>query len=294
VRHRFGPATVIGPPDFGISDYSAPIIARELISAPDRFCSIWRQAMAELPSADLFHVSKIPRCIGRHSNPLLSWPGLRRKVTRSWSVELPDSWAHYESLLSSKARGAFRRYHRRLQEIGSVTHVVADDDVSAGRIFDALCAHREARFSKLGRPDILRSAPHREFYREVIQRSLTSGPALLSALMVDSEIVATMLGLRWRDTYMALIPTMAEGDAFQKYGVGKLMNWLQMKEMHARGCRHFDFTIGNEPYKRDYGAQPRELYDMVQPLKVQGYPLAWAFRIRAGLQLWREAAPPVS
>jgi CelD/BcsL family acetyltransferase involved in cellulose biosynthesis len=64
--------------------------------------------------------------------------------------------------------------------------------------------------------------------------------------------------------------------------------------MHARGCRHFDFTIGNEPYKRDYGAQPRELYDMVQPLKVQGYPLAWAFRIRAGLQLWREAAPPVS
>src|SRR5262249_9356251 len=158
-------------------------------------------------------------------------------------------------------------------------------------IFDALCAHREARFTTLGRPNILRRAAYREFYREIVRRSIPAGPAVLSAITVDSQIVATMLGLRWRDAYLALIPTMMEGD-FQKAGIGKLMNWLQMKEMHARGCRHFDFTIGDETYKRDYGAQPSELYEMVQPLRLHGYPLAWAFKIRASLRRRRQAELP--
>lgn len=245
--------------------------------------------MAALPAADLVRVNKIPERIGRNRNPLVGSAGLWRKGTRSWSVEIPNSWSEYESaVLSSKIRRAFRSRLKNLEAMGSVAYVFANDDSSATRIFDALCAHREARFAKLGRSNILRSAPYREFYRQIVWRSIPSGPAFLSALTVDSQVVATMLGLQWRDCYLALIPTMVEGD-LQKHGIGKLMNWFQMKEMHARGCRHFDFTIGNESYKRDYGAQPSELYEMVLPLKLYSRPLAWAFRMRAGLGRWREA-----
>jgi CelD/BcsL family acetyltransferase involved in cellulose biosynthesis len=81
---------------------------------------------------------------------------------------------------------------------------------------------------------------------------------------------------------------MAGGDALQKHGIGKLMNWFQLREMHASGCRSFDFSIGDEPYKRDFGATPRTLHEMVIPLKLQASPLAWTFELRAGLKRWRK------
>ena len=100
--------------------------------------------------------------------------------------------------------------------------------------------------------------------------------------------MAALYGLRWRETYLALIPTMSE-TALPGHALGKLMNWFQVKEMHALGCRRFDFTIGNEPYKRDYGAGPSNLYHVAQPLGFRGIPTAWLLRAETRVRRWRRA-----
>lgn len=302
VRRQVGLARMIEFADFGVSDYSAPVIAPELAAAPDRLAGIWKAAMAALPSADIVRINKIPDQIGQRANPLLamekSWP----KETQSWCINLPDRWADYETnMLPKKLRRNLRRDLRKLEEFGTVSHVNAADEATAEQIFDALCEHRVARFARLRRPNILGNAVYREFYRQVLKDGLASGLASISALKVGPDIIATLLGLRWRGTYFALIPTMAEG-ALQAHGIGKLMNWYEIREMHARGCHCFDFTIGNEPYKRDYGATPRMLYEIARPLKAKGYPLAWSIKVRANWKRWAEGrsetneglTPPVS
>ncbi len=291
VRRRLGPARIIELADLGVSDYSAPIVAPELAAAPDRLAAIWKRAITALPPADVIRINKIPDQIGQRANPLLVIERSWAKETQSWRINLPDHWADYEtSMLSKKLRGNLRRDLRKLEGFGKVTHVNAADEATTEQIFDALCAHRVARFARLRRTNILDNAAYREFYRQVLRHGLVSGLASISALKVGDDIVATLLGLRWRGTYFALIPTMAEG-ALQAHGIGKLMNWFEIKEMHARGCRCFDFTIGNEPYKRDYGATPRMLYEIVRPLKAKGYPLAWGIKVRASWKRWAEAAP---
>ena len=288
VRRRLGPTRIIEFADLGISDYNAPVIAPEIAAAPERLAAVWQQAMLALPSADIIRINKIPDQLGRRANPLLGIEDSWLKETQSWRINLPDRWEDYESgMLSRKLRSNLRRDFRKLEAFGTVSHVHAADEASSEQIFEALCAHRVARFARLRRSNILDHAAYREFYRQVLRRGIPSGLASISALRVGNEIVATLLGLRWQGTYFALIPTMAEQGP-QVHGIGKLMNWLEIKEMHARGCRGFDFTIGNEPYKRDYGAAPRKLHEIVRPLKAKGCPLAWSFKVRAGWKRWAE------
>jgi CelD/BcsL family acetyltransferase involved in cellulose biosynthesis len=219
---------------------------------------------------------------------LLSLDGAWAKETQSWSIDLPDRWADYEThVLRKKLRGNLRRDLRKLEALGTVAHINAADEATADQFFEAMCAHRAARFARLGRSDILANAAYRAFYRQLLKQGLAAGFASISALKVGDEIAATLLGLRWRGTFFALIPTMG---ALPAHGIGKLMNWFEIKEMHARGCRCFDFTMGNEPYKRDYGAMPRTVYEIVQPLKANGYPLAWAIKARARWKRWAEPA----
>ena len=288
VRRRIGPARIIEFADFGVSDYCAPVIAPELAAAPDRLAGIWKAAMAALPPADIVRINKIPDQIGRRANPLLGIEGSWPKETQSWRIDLPDRWADYETdMLPKKLRRNLRRDLRKLEELGTVSHVRAADEATSEQIYAALCAHRAARFARLRRPNILGNAAYREFYLQVLKDGLASGLASISALKVGPDIIATVLGLRWRDTYFALIPTMVEG-ALQARGIGKLMSWFEIRDMHARGCDCFDFTIGNEPYKRDYGATPRMLYENVRPLKAKGYPLAWSIKVRANWKRWAE------
>jgi CelD/BcsL family acetyltransferase involved in cellulose biosynthesis len=290
VRRALGPARIVELPDFGVSDYTTPIIAPEVLRVPTALPLVWEAAMRGIPAADLVRIGKVPTQIGRFVNPLLRigrcWP----KETQSWAVDLPERWDDYEAGIR-KLTADLRRRLSKLGAIGPVRYLEARDDVSAGRIFEALCTHRQARFARLGRTDILNHPAYRQFYLELAKDA--SGFASLSALEVGTELVATLFGIRWRDSYLALIPTMVEGP-LQRHALGKLMYWFQLKEMHARGCRHFDFSIGNEPYKRDYGATPQNLYEIAHPLRLRGYPLLWSLQVRTSLRRARETRLPVA
>lgn len=290
VRRSLGPIRIIELPDFGVSDYSAPIVAPEIAAEPDRFVALWKLALAAIPSADLIRINKMPEQINQHRNPFLRLSGLWPKETQSWSVTLPERWSDYEAnMLSAKFRRNIRRNLKNLNAMGTIEYVVARDVATADEIFATLCAHREARFKRLGRTNILDNAEYREFYRQVIHGGLASGLTSLSGLVIGSKIVATIFGLYWRGTYFALIPTMTE-KTLHGHSVGKIMNWFQVREVHARGCRRFDFTIGNESYKRDYGATPTRLYEAAWPLNLRGFPVVWSLRFRTGVRRWREPA----
>ncbi len=46
------------------------------------------------------------------------------------------------------------------------------------------------------------------------------------------------------------------------------MEWL-----HAQGCRHFDFSVGNYPYKRRFNPTRMPMFDRVEALSARGMPM---------------------
>jgi CelD/BcsL family acetyltransferase involved in cellulose biosynthesis len=144
-------------------------------------------------------------------------------------------------------------------------------------------AQQQARMRKLGSRFVLNDETHAQFYREVARRGVANGYAVISALVCDEAIVATALGVRFGETYF-LLRISHTGDSWSNCSPGLLVTERTMAALHAEGVRRFDLSIGNQDYKRRFGAEPVPLTDVSVALSWRGMPFAWRDHAAQGLR----------
>ena len=122
------------------------------------------------------------------------------------------------------------------------------------------------------------------FYRSLVSENLASGYAVLTALTVGEEVVATLLGVRSGSRYV-MVRISNAGDKWSNCSPGRLIIERTMAALHRDGVRHFDFSIGNYAYKRRFGVVPVALAEITAALSWRGWP--FALRDRAARELHR-------
>jgi CelD/BcsL family acetyltransferase involved in cellulose biosynthesis len=93
----------------------------------------------------------------------------------------------------------------------------------------------------------------------------------LSRLDVGSTWAAVNLGLTFRDCYYHILASYDDGEV-SRFGPGAAHLRELLKFAIERGLRRFDFTIGDEPYKRDWCDAEQKLYDHVSAATWRGRP----------------------
>jgi CelD/BcsL family acetyltransferase involved in cellulose biosynthesis len=136
----------------------------------------------------------------------------------------------------------------------------------------------------LGLNFFLNNETYAAFYRNLVHDNVASGYALLSALTVGDEVVATLLGIRQGSRYVMLRISNA-GEKWSNCSPGRLIIERTMAALHRDGVRNFDFSIGNYAYKRRFGVAPVALVDITASLSRRGIP--YALRDRATHELRR-------
>jgi CelD/BcsL family acetyltransferase involved in cellulose biosynthesis len=266
--------------DLGVSDYNAPLVAAGFQPEERQLHRIMREIFAELPSADLLRFDKTPDMLGGVPNPLAGHEMFHRMRFQSWGVDLPPTRQGYESLVSPCFSKELARKHRRLAGKGEVALQIARTEREVSEIFGALVEQRHQRFSELGRPNILDDEAFRDFYETVILSSLRTGFACLAALRCGDDIVATLFGLRSRGIFHLLMSTM-QGGKWKSSSPGNVIIDEMISAMIADGEDRFDFTIGDESYKRDFGASSSKLYECVRAQSILGAPFAFKTNARS-------------
>ena len=270
---RQGLLRIVEFADGGLSDYNAPLLARNFAPGETPMNALWRAILAKLPPADVVRLDKMPAQFAGGPNPLHHLQGKRPMKIDAWGVQLPSTRAEYEKRLSSTFCKELRRKGRRVESRGKATLIHARDGKDALRIFDALAQMRTHRFEALGRGNVLAVPALRSFYEAVIVDSFAQNFAALSALEVDGELVATLFALRHADTYYLLLSSFRNGE-WKSASPGNVMLDRMTTHLIESGVGVFDFTIGNESYKRDFGAQPQALAAGDYPLSLIGWPVA--------------------
>jgi CelD/BcsL family acetyltransferase involved in cellulose biosynthesis len=102
-----------------------------------------------------------------------------------------------------------------------------------------------------------------------VRTGLEAGTTILTALTAGDEIVAALLGVTDGKSFAMVRLSHAGGD-WMKVGPGRLVIERTMHALHARGIRHFDFSIGDYPYKSGFGVQPSPLVDLVSAQSWRG------------------------
>lgn len=261
--------------DLGVSDNNAPILALDAAldaAATDAIGKALVDAVRTLPDRfDLLRLKKMPAHVGGKPNPLVS---LGPIGSCSLNGNLVLTGDDYEAYRASIKRMQMPRCWRVFSRHAGARFEIAADVAHARELLDVMDVQQQARMRKLGSRFVLNDDAHARFYREVARQGIAEGYAVISALVCDEAVVATTFGVRFGASYFLLRISHA-GDSWSNCSPGLLVTERTMAALHAEGVRRFDLSIGNQDYKRRFGAAKVALTDVSIALSWRGAPYAW-------------------
>jgi CelD/BcsL family acetyltransferase involved in cellulose biosynthesis len=285
IRRVRGGVRLVEFADLDLTDYNAPLLGQD---APDdeagarALCQALITALRRLPEgADLLRMQKMPAFIGGKPNPFVS---LGRMGSCSLNGNLIETDDDFDAYRASIKKMQLPRSWRVFNRYPGATFEIVDNVDEALRLLDVMDAQQHARMLCLGLPFTLNEGARAKFYRNLVTKGLEEGFAVLSSLKCDEGIVATVLGIRQKKTFIFLRISNA-GRRWSHCSPSRLIVERTMSALHQDGVRKFDLSIGNYAFKRRFGAMPFPLTDVSMALGWRGIP--YALRDRAAQRLRR-------
>ena len=230
-------------------DVCMPLIARDLADdLTEADAAIIVDALPGIVGgADYVHLVRQPMTLGGWSNPFAAYEA-EAYSSNAHAVTLGSDWdAFYRSLRSSKTRRRLREKQRHLENAGDLQfrRLTASDDIrnAVSRLLDWKVAQITAKgwFN----PFTDRSAD------AFLSRTLSRAPEFgrFYSLEIDDEMIAGAIVLAERGTFT--IFQMAYGlGPHARYSPGYLLTNMMMEAAIEEGFGVFDFSLGDEAYKR--------------------------------------------
>jgi CelD/BcsL family acetyltransferase involved in cellulose biosynthesis len=279
-----------------LCDYNAPVLAQDVSERFDRarFLALWRDIVQLLQSQphlifDLINLSKMPEMVGAQAN-LMRYLGGAINPSGAYLTHLSGDWeTFYTQKRSSATRRRDRTKRKRLGEFGEVRLVnPAGGDIAS--TLDTLMAQKANSFAHMGVANLFAKPGHAEFYRALATDPATRPMVHVSRLDVGATPAAINLGLTWRDRYYHLLASY-DGGEVSRFGPGAAHLHDLMQSAIERGFKIFDFTIGDERYKRDWCDTELKLYDFIAAVSWRGALAAAPMLAKQRLKRWIKQTP---
>jgi CelD/BcsL family acetyltransferase involved in cellulose biosynthesis len=291
VAVRAGGLRAVEFADLEVTDYNAPILGPAAPGDRAGAMALWRAVRACLPSADLARLTKMPATLAGRANPLALLPGVAPSPVFGNLVEVGDDYlAWQQAALDGSVRNDLRRAARRFERHASAMYLRARDPATARRVYDDLRAMQRRRAAEAGFAYRLDEPAYDAVYRQALEAGLADGSVVLTALAVGEETVAASFAIG-DGRSCALLRIADAGGTWRKDMVARLLMDRTMAQLHEEGYRAFDFSLGDQAYKRRIGARPIGLVELTQALSPRGAPQLAFDRTRAFVRTQPTLAP---
>jgi CelD/BcsL family acetyltransferase involved in cellulose biosynthesis len=280
----------IEPVDLGMSDYNAPIVARDLELTQREMQEIWRAIKKILPPHNMVLITKIPAQMQNETNPLYIFKSADKSPLNGNILYIKATWHDYHWGLERTFRKELERSWRVFEKHDQARFENITDTDQALHILYELEAQQAARMSALGEDYLLDEPSITDFYRDLVRQGITNQSVRLTALVAGDEIVAALLGVAHNAT-LSMVRLSTGDKKWSNCSPGRLLIYKTMEFMHTQSFDTFDFTIGDYAYKRRMGAQFVPLCNIVESGNLRHIPHALILRLRFRLQrspTWRK------
>jgi CelD/BcsL family acetyltransferase involved in cellulose biosynthesis len=271
-----------------LCDYNAPLLAEGFAACVGRgrFKTLWGEIAASLQQQphlrhDAVELTKMPETVGRQHNPFLELK-VEHNPSSAYLTRLGPDWDEfYREKRSSATRRRDRTKRNRLAEHGELAFVSVQSPDEAARTLHALMRQKRKSLARIGVGDIFDRPGQREFYLELATNPKLSGFVHVSRFDIGAHWTAINLGLAFRGCYYHVLASYTDGE-LARFGPGSLHLRELLRYAIARGLTEFDFTIGDEPYKREWSDRTLNLFDHTAAATLRGWPAtllsAWVRR----------------
>jgi CelD/BcsL family acetyltransferase involved in cellulose biosynthesis len=265
-----------------LCDYNAPLLAPDFATHVGRadFPALWQSILDRLQANprlqfDMIRFTKMPERVGAQANPMLALP-VTLHPSGAYLTHLAGDWdAFYAAKRSSATRRRDRTKRKRLGEFGEVTFVDPQTQAEVSATLETLMAQKAKSFARMGIGNLFARPGYADFYRALATDAQTRARVHVSRLDVGETAAAVNLGLIWRGCYYHLLASYDDGEV-SRFGPGAAHLHDLMRYALGRGLGVFDFTIGDERYKRDWCDTELRLYDCIAGVTLSGRLMAAA------------------
>lgn len=287
-----------------LCDYNAPLLARDFSQRvpPERFVAAWQELLVQMQCEpllrhDWIEFEKMPRTIGGQTNPF-TYLGVTLNPSGAHLTQLGDNWENfYNAKRSTATRRRDRSKRRHMSAYGDVRFATAGDADDSRRTLETLMAQKSQALARKGIADIFSPPGHRDFYLDLASNPNMRDFVHISRVDIGPLCAAANLGIVFGGRYYHLLASFADTEAAH-YGPGALHLRELMAYAIKLGLKQFDFTIGDEPYKREWSDTALELYDYTAIVAWRGLPARSASAVRRRIKrvikqtpaLWRLAS----
>jgi CelD/BcsL family acetyltransferase involved in cellulose biosynthesis len=261
-----------------LCNYNGPVLARDFSRrlSPAQFATVWRevqQLLRQQLNHDLVDLEKMPEIIGEQANPFAAL-GVTPHVNDAYLTTFTGNWeTYYTGKRSASTRKTDRRKRKRLADHGETRHISAANRDDVVRSIDALIDQKRQSYAKLGVANMFEWPGYRDFFLEMASDPRSSGLTYVSRLDVGPVTAAANFGLMFRGRYYYILAGYDDGE-LARFGPGYTQLQDVMRHALEHGCKVFDFTIGDEPYKREWCDAEIKLCDYVSPVSLRGWMAA--------------------
>jgi CelD/BcsL family acetyltransferase involved in cellulose biosynthesis len=276
LRVRRGPIRAVEFADLRVSDYLAPVCSAKVFSDLLQDETACREIRRLVRPFDLLRMTKLPD--GRFPiENLLAAPRRTSMDTNAYSTVLTAPFEQWRTnALGHSYQKELAKKSRQLEKKGALTFSSCDDSASTTAALEVMKKFRGPRFQAHGDGDLLQRPEYFDFYSDVAIRGLGSLVRLYTMNMGD-DVIAAVLGLCHRNSFL-IIMSAFDIAGYRSQSIGALTFERVARDCIERGDQILDFTIGDEPYKKLFGAQPSPMWSVTQAGSAAGTVTLFALR----------------
>lgn len=251
--------------DLGVTDYCAPIVRngyngqiRSVPQVADKILELLGQCdIIRAKSVRPEHAALVEQMTGSEPHPA---------GFSAHEAPLEQPYAEWRAKAFSKSKMKYiDRKRRRFERLGNTALQLVQEPKAARAAITELKVLRAGRFDG----DPIQQASVENFYAEIAERGCENGFARTYRLSENGRTVGIVFGITHLGRFNYLL-IGCDYDNYSKHSPGLLMYDQIMADWVSAGGDIFDFTIGDEPFKADFGTRPIQMSGFNRAISITG------------------------
>jgi CelD/BcsL family acetyltransferase involved in cellulose biosynthesis len=246
------------------------------------------------PDIDVISLNRLlPELDGR-PNPFLAFPS---SISPNVSLAV-DLAGGFEALLQRpngvRKQKKHRSQGRKLESFGPCRRIEAKTSQEVGVLLDAFFAMKDARFRKMGIANVFAAPEVRSFFVKLFVDALseTRPSFVLHGLEVGGILRAVTGSSRCGSRLICEFGSITD-DELAHASPGGFLFFDNIREACEQGFAVYDFSVGDEPYKRNWCDLEIQHRDVLLPLTMKGRAFAFGLHQNARLTAYIKSNPAI-
>ncbi|CAI2934167.1 GNAT family N-acetyltransferase [Aminobacter niigataensis] len=281
IRRRHTGVTLLESCDLGVSDYAAPVAAPALLNGPKLAPAIH----AALPAYDILRIRPVRAEHVAVWQALLGGEARKLDFSAHAAVLQGDFAAWRETALDGSFRRILDRKKKRfLKQQGAGVRLLSESaEIRTG--IAHLARLRAGRFDG----DLIQATEVERFYTEVAVNGAATGFARTYEIAIGDEKIGYAFGIAAAGRFNYLLIGCDYG-VHGRHSPGLILYDRMIEDWIANDGKIYDFTIGDEPFKKQFGTVETPIWMVCENATWRGRLGAAAFAAREQLRRLRNKA----